>query len=62
MTDEIDRVEAFNERCIEALIEQSRFRPTQTQSVQHCRFCCMAIPYIRRQTLPGVISCTECQS
>lgn len=32
MPDEIDRDQAFNERCLEALIEQSRLRPTPTPS------------------------------
>ncbi|CDL22624.1 Hypothetical Zinc-finger containing protein [Klebsiella pneumoniae IS53] len=44
MPDEIDRDQAFNERCLEALIEQSRLRPTPTPSLQHCRFCGKAIP------------------
>ena len=34
MPDEIDRYQAFNERCLEALIEQSRLRPTPTPSLQ----------------------------
>ncbi|RGA76810.1 TraR/DksA family transcriptional regulator, partial [Klebsiella pneumoniae] len=33
MPDEIDRDQAFNERCLEALIEQSRLRPTPTPSL-----------------------------
>ncbi|EJR0154373.1 TPA: TraR/DksA family transcriptional regulator, partial [Klebsiella pneumoniae] len=45
-----------------ALIEQSRLRPTPTPSLQHCRFCGKAIPEKRRQTLPGVTTCTDCQS
>ena len=62
MPDEIDRDQAFNERCLEALIEQSRLRPTPTPSLQHCRLCGKAIPEKRRQTLPGVTTCTDCQS
>lgn len=61
MPDEIDRDQEFNERQLEKMIEQSRFRPGETASLLHCRFCGKPIPETRRQTLPGVATCTECQ-
>lgn len=61
MPDEIDRDQAFNEQRLEDMIEQSRFRPGGTPSLLHCRLCGKTIPEKRRQTLPGITTCTECQ-
>ncbi|WP_343530143.1 TraR/DksA family transcriptional regulator [Yokenella regensburgei] len=61
MPDEIDRDQAFNEQQLEEMIEKSRFKPAVTPSLFHCRFCGNPIPEKRRQTLPGVVTCTECQ-
>lgn len=62
MPDEIDRDQEFNEQCLEAMIEQNRFRPAATPSLYYCRLCGCPIPDKRRQALPGVTTCTECQS
>ncbi|WEJ91956.1 MAG: TraR/DksA family transcriptional regulator [Klebsiella huaxiensis] len=62
MPDEIDRDQEFNEQRLEEMIEQSRFKPAATPSLFHCRFCGKSIPEIRRQTLPGVTTCIECQT
>ncbi|HAZ3473200.1 TPA: TraR/DksA family transcriptional regulator [Escherichia coli] len=62
MPDDIDRDQAFNEQCLETLIEQNRFRPASTLSLYHCRFCGKDIPAKRRHALPGVTTCINCQS
>ncbi len=62
MSDEIDRDQEFNEQRLEDMIEQSRFRPTATPSLPYCRLCGKPIPDKRRQTLPGVTTCIECQT
>ncbi|EMB4337279.1 TraR/DksA family transcriptional regulator [Citrobacter freundii] len=61
MPDEIDRDQEFNEQCLEDMIEQHRFRPSTTPSLYYCRLCNKPIPDKRRQALPGVTTCTECQ-
>ncbi|CQH54753.1 TraR/DksA family transcriptional regulator [Yersinia enterocolitica] len=62
MPDEIDRDQEFNEQRLEDMIEQSRLKPAVTPSLFHCQFCGNSIPEKRRETLPGVTTCTECQS
>lgn len=62
MPDEIDRDQEFNEQRLEKMIEQSRFKPAPTPSLLQCRFCGKTIPEKRRQTLPGVTTCTQCQA
>ncbi|MEB2416674.1 TraR/DksA family transcriptional regulator [Citrobacter sp. R-1.5.2] len=62
MPDEIDRDQEFNEQRLEEMIEQNRFRPAPTPSLFYCRFCGKPIPDKRRQTLPGVTTCTTCQT
>lgn len=62
MPDEIDRDQEFNEQRLEDMIEQSRFRPGNTPSLTHCRLCGTPIPEKRRQAIPGVSTCTECQT
>lgn len=62
MPDEIDRDQEFNEQRLEDMIEQNRFKPAITPSLFHCQFCGKPIPEKRRETLPGVTTCTECQS
>ena len=61
MPDEIDRAQDFNEQRLEEMIEQIRFKPGLEPSLLHCRVCGKPIPEKRRQTLPGVTTCTECQ-
>ena len=61
MPDEIDRDQEFNEQQLEDMIEQSRFKPGSTPSLFHCRLCGKPIPEKRRQALPGITTCTECQ-
>lgn len=62
MPDEIDRDQEFNEQRLEEMIEQNRFKPAITPSLFHCQFCGNPIHEKRRETLPGVTTCTECQS
>ncbi|MDP9568340.1 UNVERIFIED_ORG: phage/conjugal plasmid C-4 type zinc finger TraR family protein [Kosakonia oryzae] len=62
MPDEIDRDQEFNEQRLEEMIEQSRFKAAGTPSLTDCRFCGKPIPEKRRQLLPGVTTCIECQS
>ncbi|QYM96563.1 TraR/DksA family transcriptional regulator [Dickeya ananatis] len=62
MPDEIDRDQEFNEQRLEEMIEQNRFKPASTSSLYYCRLCGEPIPEQRRQTLPGVTTCTECQA
>ncbi|WP_392431324.1 TraR/DksA family transcriptional regulator [Yersinia sp. HM-2024] len=62
MSDEIDRDQEFNEQRLEEMIEQNRFKSAATPSLFHCQFCGKPIPDKRRQTLPGVTTCTVCQS
>ncbi|MCL2897135.1 TraR/DksA family transcriptional regulator [Brenneria tiliae] len=61
MPDEIDRDQEFNEQQLEKLIEENRFRPTATPSLSYCRICGERIPDKRRETLPGVTTCIDCQ-
>ncbi|MGQ7746191.1 TraR/DksA family transcriptional regulator [Pectobacterium brasiliense] len=61
MPDEIDRDQEFNEQRLEEMIEQSRFKPGAMPSLFHCRSCGKSIPEKRRQMLPGITTCTECQ-
>ncbi|EOA2698948.1 TraR/DksA family transcriptional regulator [Citrobacter freundii] len=61
MPDEIDRDQEFNEQRLEDMIEQNRYRPGSAPSSFYCRLCGKPIPEKRRQTLPGVTTCTECQ-
>lgn len=62
MPDEIDRDQEFNEQRLEEMIEQNRFKPATTPSLDYCRLCGEPIPEKRRKTLPGVTTCTECQT
>lgn len=62
MPDEIDRDQEFNEQRLEEMIEQTRFKPASSPSLFTCRFCGKPIPEKRRQTLPGVTTCIECQA
>lgn len=62
MPDEIDRDQEFNEQRLEDMIQQNRFKPAATPSLDYCRLCGAHIPEKRRQTLPGVTTCTECQT
>ncbi|QNE53191.1 TraR/DksA family transcriptional regulator [Klebsiella michiganensis] len=61
MPDEIDRDQEFNEKRLDEMIEQSRFKPGVTPSLFQCCLCDKPIPEKRRQTLPGVTTCTQCQ-
>ncbi|MGI8465659.1 TraR/DksA family transcriptional regulator [Pectobacterium punjabense] len=62
MPDEIDRDQEFNEQRLKEMIEQNRFKPATTPSLHYCRLCGEPIPEKRRKTLPGVTTCTECQT
>ncbi|EKQ7211311.1 TraR/DksA family transcriptional regulator [Atlantibacter subterranea] len=62
MPDEIDRDQDFNEQRLEEMIEQNRLKPATTPSLHYCRICDDPIPEKRRKTLPGVTTCTKCQT
>lgn len=62
MPDDIDRDQKFNEHQLEAMIEKNRFKPAMTPSFFYCRLCGAPIPDKRRQTLPGVATCIDCQT
>lgn len=61
MPDEIDRDQEFNEQRLEEMIEQNRFKQGAAPSLFHCRLCGKSIHEKRRQMLPGITTCTECQ-
>ena len=62
MPDDIDRDQQFNEQQLEEIIRQNRFRPAATPSLLNCRLCGEPIAEKRRQALPGVTTCAECQT
>ncbi|HAK2952922.1 TPA: TraR/DksA family transcriptional regulator [Salmonella enterica] len=62
MMDEIDRDQEFNERQLEATIAHSRTAITDKPSLYFCRLCGEAIPERRRQLVPGVSLCIDCQT
>lgn len=62
MPDDIDRDQEFNEHQLEAMIEKSRLKAAVTPSLFYCRLCGDPIPDKRRQTLPGVTTCIDCQT
>jgi len=62
MPDDIDRDQEFNEERLEEMIEHSRFKPAATPSLEYCCYCGDPIPDKRRQTLPGITTCIECQT
>ena len=62
MPDEIDRDQEFNEQRLEEFIALARLKTAKTPSLPFCRMCGEPIPDKRRQTLPGVATCIDCQS
>lgn len=60
--DEIDRDQEFNERQLEATIAHSRAAITDNPSLYFCRLCGETIPERRRQLVPGVSLCIDCQT
>lgn len=61
MVDEIDRDQEINEHYLEALIARTR---SGSESPSVHLFCCRcgdSIPEERRQALPGVLTCIDCQ-
>lgn len=63
MTDDVDRAQALEEEMRTwALGELERRRvPTVATSAEQCKSCGETIPEARRQALPGVQTCVECQ-
>ncbi|TKV11703.1 TraR/DksA family transcriptional regulator [Citrobacter sp. wls619] len=61
MADEIDRDQVFNERTLESQIASARLKKTAHPSLCYCRLCGEDIPEKRRQSVPGVSLCTDCQ-
>ncbi|ECI6680399.1 TraR/DksA family transcriptional regulator [Salmonella enterica subsp. enterica] len=62
MMDEIDRDQEFNERQLEATIAHSRSATTDKPSLYFCRLCGETIHEKRRQLVPGVSLCVDCQT
>ncbi|MDP2127219.1 MAG: TraR/DksA C4-type zinc finger protein [Pseudohongiella sp.] len=57
-----DVADIANERAEEILAAQLAKRVQFTgQSLMHCEDCDEEIPLLRRQTLPGVATCVDCQ-
>jgi phage/conjugal plasmid C-4 type zinc finger TraR family protein len=63
MTDIFDRAQEREEQMRQdALAEQARrAQPTTSESATHCA-CSRPIPEPRRQAVPGVQTCIECQT
>ena len=63
MSDDIDRAQAREEEMRgDALADFSRHHPTAAvESARVCTWCEYPIPEARRQALPGVQTCIECQ-
>ena len=63
MSDDMDRAQAREEEMRgDALAEfERRYRPTTEASAEDCAMCGEPIPEARRQALPGVQTCIECQ-
>ncbi|HQU78026.1 MAG TPA: TraR/DksA family transcriptional regulator [Azonexus sp.] len=63
MTDIFDRAqEREQEMRADAINEQvRRSRPAGSVSAEFCQMCDEPIPEARRQALPGVTTCIECQ-
>ena len=47
---------------VEDAVEQARSRLPRGESLSHCEACGEAIPEARRQAVPGVRLCIECQT
>lgn len=57
-----DAADIANERAEEILQERLASRVQfQGESLSHCEDCDEEIPALRRQTLPGVATCVDCQ-
>lgn len=59
--DEIDNDQAFNEQLLETFIANARSKKAQSLSLHFCDNCGNPIPEKRRQLLPGVRLCVNCQ-
>lgn len=59
--DEIDNDQAFNEKLLETFIANARGRKSVTPSSHFCDDCGEPLPEKRRQLLPGVKLCVDCQ-
>lgn len=62
--DEIDNDQEFNEKLLERFIANVRSNRSvvSAPSLQFCENCGEYIPEKRRQLLPGVRLCIDCQS
>ncbi|MGR7526967.1 TraR/DksA family transcriptional regulator [Klebsiella aerogenes] len=59
--DEIDRDQAGNDLLLEAMIARNRYAIRHGASRAICRQCGVDIPEKRRQLIPGVSLCIDCQ-
>ena len=60
--DDIDRDQHSQEQELEMMIARARRRAEGVVSLHFCRECGDILPEIRRQLLPGVMLCVDCQS
>lgn len=49
------------EASIEDAVQQARSQLSHGESLRHCEECDIAIPEARRQAIPGVQLCVNCQ-
>ncbi|GHC17411.1 hypothetical protein GCM10010082_05720 [Kushneria pakistanensis] len=61
MADSIDLANENSQRHLDAALA-SRARMASAHSLTHCEDCDEPIPQKRRDALPGVATCVECQS
>ncbi|WP_445620628.1 TraR/DksA family transcriptional regulator [Kushneria sp. Sum13] len=61
MADSIDLANENSQRHLEAALA-SRARMATMPSLTHCEDCDEPIPEARRNAVPGVATCIECQS
>lgn len=47
---------------VESMVERARSRITDGESLTHCEDCEEPIPERRRQAVPGVRRCVQCQT
>ena len=60
MSDEIDKANDLAEFALDVALA-NRPKPTKKPSLEYCDLCAIPIPEARRQALPGVELCVDCQ-
>ena len=62
MMDVSDRATQREEEFRDDALREARRLPALMDSARECRACAEPIPDARRQALPGVQTCVECQT